>query len=337
MKRILVCLVIVLSAAMPARARTTKLTLYPSKAAESTGKYRLLPRADKLKDADALALYEQAVEAIPKDFGKMQMQMRGWMDLPAVQLPQKQADEIVQKCVESLRLVARAARCKQCNWPEVTPEAPTNMMTGQRDLARIIALWARLETSKGAYEGTLLALQTGFGMARHLEDGPTTIHSLIGAAIAGLMCKEIEQLVQTPNSPNLYRALADLPRPFIDIGKAFEKEKKLAEEKNLPVKEEHAEEKELVRERLLAMEKQFDTRLNVLQAVEAIRHYAANNQGRPPDKLSDITDLEVPLDTRNGKAFEYQRKPVGAVLQSAAPQGADAQRDLLRYEIAVKI
>ncbi|MHC4144268.1 MAG: hypothetical protein ACYSUD_05760 [Planctomycetota bacterium] len=88
-------------------------------------------------------------------------------------------------------------------------------------------------------------------------------------------------------------------------------------------------------DKMRVMEQRADTRLNVLQCLEAIRDYAATHDGRLPEQLSDISEVDVPKDVLSGKAFEYRRTVEGAVLQSVVPKDGDV-RDAIRYEIVLK-
>jgi hypothetical protein len=63
------------------------------------------------------------------------------------------------------------------------------------------------------------------GMGRHVGGGPSLMHALVGAACATLVLEQVETWIQQPGSPNLYWALTNLPRPFVDFGKAMEAEK----------------------------------------------------------------------------------------------------------------
>jgi c-di-GMP-binding flagellar brake protein YcgR len=83
------------------------------------------------------------------------------------------------------------------------------------------------------------------------------------------------------------------------------------------------------------IQRRANTRLNALQCLEAIRHYAATHEGQLPEALSDISDVEIPKDLMSGKAFEYHRTTTGATLQSAIPEGGN-ERDAVHYEIVVK-
>ena len=210
MKHILFCFVILLLAVAPVDGRTVELTLHPAQAPEPVDKYQLLPKAQRQSDADAVPLYQKTIEAMPKN--RKEKQIPQWLKLPAEQFPQKQAQETVQKYMESLKLVARAVRCKECNWPELTPGRLPDNLTEYRRLTYILELWARLEISRGQYKGALAAMQTGFGMARHLGQAPVSLQVQVATAVGEVMCREVEQFIQGKDSPNLYPALANLPR-----------------------------------------------------------------------------------------------------------------------------
>jgi len=340
MKRTIFFYIILLSISVPSDARrspegTIELTIYPAKAGEIEKKYQLIVAAEDQIDADAVPLYEKAVKSIPKDFN--QDQIVEWLKLPVEQLPQQQAEETLQKYLEPLKLAVRATKCKKCNWPEWKPGDQIEDLTEYRKLAFILELWARLEVSRRGYEGAAIAMRTGFKMAEHLGQGPTIIQGLVGAAVGGIMCREVKQYVQRNDSPNLFRALADLPRPLVDIEKSIENEKKASQDSVLNKLTQGQIVKQLASsfDRVRLISKRLDNNLNGLQCVEAIRHYAATHDGRLPEKLIDISQLEVSKDMTSGKAFEYRRTATGATLQSAIPEGGN-ERDAVHYEIVLK-
>jgi len=339
MKRKLFYLIILSLAVIPANARRFasgpfELAVYPSKTPEPAEKYSLLAQGDEQTDADALPLYEKAIQAIPR--GRTQdKQVRAWLQLPAEQLPQKQVEEVIQKHIESLRLVAQAARCKQCNWPKWKPGTMPPDLSEYRSLSFLLELWARLEIVSGQYDGALLAMQTGFGMGRHLGQAPTCTQAMVGTAIGGMMCKEVELFIKGKDSPNLYWALANLPRPLADVNKAIESDRANLKDYNFLVRRQFEKQLKPAHDRMLFIAKRLDNNLNALQCVEAMRNYAATHDGRLPEKLSDISDLELAKDVMNDKAFGYRRTEAGAVLQSAMPKGGDAV-DVVRYQVILK-
>jgi hypothetical protein len=317
-----------------------------------------LPKAEDLTDADAVPLYERAVQAMPRGITQDQVrewldlppderavqamprsitedQVREWLDLPPERLPQQQAEDMVQKYMESLKLVVQATKCKQCKWPDWQPDDGPPNLSSYRELAFVIRLWARLEISRAEYKGALAVTQTGFGMARHLEGAPTIIHGLVGVAVGALMCGEIEQFIQRKDSPNLYAAMAELPRPLIDMEKAIEKEKAHLKDFDAATREELEKQLKTTHDWSRLVARRLDNRVNALQAVEAIRHYAAAHDGQLPQALGDIKDIAVPNDLMSGKAFEYRRTATGAALQSAIPDGGN-ERDAVHYQIVLR-
>ncbi|MHC4324290.1 MAG: hypothetical protein ACYSUX_08460 [Planctomycetota bacterium] len=340
MKRIIICIIFLLQIVVPVYASRSakdlvRLTIYPAKAGGLEKKYQLMVKVEDQIDSDAVPLYEKAVKSIPKDFD--QEQITEWLKLPVEQLPQQQAEEALQKYLEPLKLVARAARCKECNWPEWKPGYQPVDLSGYRKLAYILRLWARLEISRRGYEGATIAMRTAFGMARHLGQAPMIIQALVGAAVGEVICREVEQFVQAKDSPNLYRALADLPRPFVDVEKAIENEKKVSLDSapNKLIREQIVKQKAEMFDRVRSISKRLDNNLNGLQCVEAIRHYAATHEGQLAETLSNISQMEVPKDVMSGKAFEYRRTSAGAVLKSVMPEGG-RPKDMVHYEIVLK-
>jgi len=64
----------------------------------------------------------------------------------------------------------------------------------------------------------------GLAMARHVGEQPTLIQSLVGMAVFQTFAGCLEQLIEMPNSPNMYWALTALPHPFLDMHKPLEGE-----------------------------------------------------------------------------------------------------------------
>jgi hypothetical protein len=58
-----------------------------------------------------------------------------------------------------------------------------------------------------------------------------------------------------------------------------------------------------------------------LTTVEAIRSYAAANNGELPAQLSDITETPVPLNPATGEPFEYRVDNGTATLSDSKSEG----------------
>ncbi len=288
-------------------------------------------------DGDAVPLYEKAIKALPDKAGDDQI--RKWVDMPIDQMPLDQVEQGLANYMDSLKSVAKATKCRQCNWPEWKPgvEVPNLNLEGYRRLAFVIRLWARLEIASDGYEGAVLALQTGFGMSRHVGQAPTIIQRLVATAVGEVVCKGVEELVQREGAPNLYPALANLPRPFVDMAKAIENERKVAS--SMPMDESLRSQADSqlksAQDRTMIIEKRLESRLAALQCVEAIRTYMASHGGRLPAALADITEVSVPKDPMVDGPFQYTQAASGAVLESSLAAGED-EKHRIHFEIAVK-
>jgi hypothetical protein len=318
-----------------APGREVKLVLCPQKVSAEAGKYSLLPPQASLTDGDASSLYEKAVKALPADADWDQIYK--WLAMPLDQLPLQEVQAALEHHKESLDAVARAARCRECKWPKLTFEATIAGLSQFRQLGFAARLRARYEIAQGNREGAILALQTGFGMCRHLAQAPTLVQFIVGVAIGRMMRAEVEEFVQGKDAPNLYAALTALPRPFADAEKAIENDQKTFPSQlmgALAGKQTNSEIKATY-DGVRAMAKRLDSDLAALQCIEAIRSYVASHGGQLPQTLAEITEVSVPRDSVSGEAFRYTQTGLAAVLESSAPPDGD-NKDAVHYEIAVK-
>ena len=320
----------------PALGRDVKLVIHPQKVSAEVGKYSLLPPQASLTDGDAPSLYENAVKALPADDTEWN-DIYEWLAMPLDQLPLEEVQAALEHQKESLDAVARAARCRECKWTKRTTRAVMANDAEYRRLGSIIRLRTRYELAKGNWEGAIHAMQTGFGMAKHLAQAPAVIQFIVGVGVARLMHAEVEEFVQRKDTPNLYAALAALPRPFADPEKAIENDPKPASSRlsrALGGKQAESELKAAY-DTVRASARRLDGGLAALQCIEAIRSYTASHGGQLPQTLAEITELSVPTDPVSGEAFRYTRTGSTAVLESAAPAGGE-EEDRLGYEIVLK-
>jgi hypothetical protein len=76
-------------------------------------------------------------------------------------------------------------------------------------------------------------------------------------------------------------------------------------------------------------------RIEALCCVEAIRMYAAENDGKLPRSLQEITEVPVPVDPMTGKEYSYRMENGIAILEGLAPDGHSVKDGFL-YEITVR-
>jgi hypothetical protein len=320
MRNTLVCLIVLFLIGAPAdgqgpAAEPVELTLYPAKAPEPSESYRLLPSADEQADADAVPLYQKALRPFPSD---LQMdQINGWLKIPIEQLPREQVQATLDELKPILELLEQAARCRQCDWPYVDDDTLSLSLPQYRTLVLFLDLQVRLQVARGQRSEAIRTIQTGLAMAEYLGKGPTLLQAMLGIAVGARICRQLEQFIQSPNAPNLYEALRNLPRPFIDL--------------TSQAKWEEPE----IREKAFLLVKRLDRHVAALQCIEALRLYAGTHEGKFPDKLSDVTEMPVPDDPVTEKPFAYRRTGTQAALEAPAPQGAEAKA-AMRYLLTLK-
>jgi hypothetical protein len=319
------------------RPQVVKLVVCPQKVSAEAGKYALLPPEASLTDGDAVPLYNKASKALMADADWARIDK--WLALPLEQLPLEEVQGVLERHMESLRTIAQAVRCRQSNWPSVTDGASLGAKLGEfRRLGSIVRLWTRYEIAQGSPESAIVALRTGFGMARHIGQAPGTLQYSSGIAIAAMMRDEVQRFVQMEEAPNLRAALAALPKPFVDLEKTIESERKAITPELLTQQKMTREQFEgnlkPIYDGMRAAAKRWESDLALLQCVEAVRSYAASHGGQLPQNLTEIAEISVPKDPMTNQAFRYTRTGSTAVLESPTPPGN--KQGVVRYEITVK-
>jgi hypothetical protein len=220
------------SAQTPAEGEPTKFTLSPAAAPSPALKYHLLPELEDQTPGNAALEYYRAFS--PDWWGQLRQQKIWERIEKARQTPLKNFPRQEMGWLEGdhiLRQVDRAARREYVDWglterlrregiglllPELQP---------LRQVSALLAVRARLEIAERRYEKALYTLQTGLALARHVGEGVILIQELVGIALAQQMIDQIEALIQQPDAPNLYWALTEMPRPFLDLRRALQGEK----------------------------------------------------------------------------------------------------------------
>jgi len=338
MKRTFVCFVVLLLAGGSANLQV-EMTLSPSRPPEAANKLRLWPEPEKLIAADAVPLYALAVQSLPGDLKEEQIeQIRQWLGSPPNGLPLDEVQAVLQRLGPALKLIEQAAQCSQCNWPAVTPPAMPVNLREYRTLAHALALKARFEIAQGRYDQAAIAIRTGLVAAKQIGEGPTLIQGTVGVAIGALTLRQVEEFVQGAVAPNIYEALRQLPKPLVDLNKAVAIEMaNLKSDPKLNVLTRQIMERQIkpAHDRALLTMKKLDRQAAALQCIEALRLYAGTHNGSLPEKLSEITQAQVPDDPIIGKPFGYSRMGANAVLEAPLPEGGNA-KDAMRYELKLR-
>lgn len=91
-----------------------------------------------------------------------------------------------------------------------------------RGLARLISIRVHQQLADRDIEAALESIKIGFRLASFVGQGETLVQQLVGVAIAGVMLGHVETAIQMEECPNLYWALASLPRSLNDFRTSLE-------------------------------------------------------------------------------------------------------------------
>jgi hypothetical protein len=212
-----------------------QLVVSPAAAPKPSLNYRLMPDRRDLTPGNAATLYYRAMASFVENSQLLtvirEQDWSDWLETPVKDLPMEQVREKLGLARHLLHEIEVASHYKDCDWQiEDRPEGIGLLLPevqGFRNVAVVLAVRARYEIAQGKWDEAARTLQTGYAVGRHMGKGPTFIHVLVGSAIARLMDQQVEAWVQQPATPNLYWALTDLPRPYLDPELAVEQESRM--------------------------------------------------------------------------------------------------------------
>jgi hypothetical protein len=231
MKRRAVGLMAVLTLALagwaqPQPGEPVSLTLHPAAPPKPSLKYRLLPDRRDQQPGNAAALYYRAVAMLVENqplFKEIQSEYwDNWRSMPLKELPRPEVHDKLRMARHLLAEVEQAAQRRDCDWLLEGRSEGLGLVLPElsifRRVACLLAVRARLEIADGQLDQTLKTMQTGYALAHRLgeKSSPTLMHAFLAVSVAAGLTEQLEELIQQPNSPNLYWSLTALPRPFFD-------------------------------------------------------------------------------------------------------------------------
>lgn len=211
-----------------------KLTLTPAAEPRPALKYSLRPRYWDRTPGNATPSYYRVLlmqESLPDSVGKTYIEhskdwlknslddatkdaMRTWLGSYSSVLQELRVATSRERLDLDLRLRdLRGLETIQFRLPDAQ---------ATRQVARMLQVKARLEIEEGRIEDAIETLQMGYRLAEFAAKTPTLINDLVGVAIGSIMTAELTRLIAHPDAPNMYWAIASLPRPLIDLRDALE-------------------------------------------------------------------------------------------------------------------
>ena len=229
MKRLIALVVITVFSSLPVAAQGIKTETIPLKIAPASAKesnaLRLLPASPDLEEGNASVVMLRLI------WEQTKWMQEVWPKLGEVaELPHDDPKVAEIPFDGFQRRLYRAAMMKHADWeypidrePLVTILLPDAQ--GFRNLAgRGLHIWNGQQIAKGNLHGAREGILTQFACARHVAQTPFIVTHLVANAISRMGLERIELLIQQPDSPNLYWALAGLPDSIGPVKEAIELE-----------------------------------------------------------------------------------------------------------------
>lgn len=217
--------------------KAISLAVGPAGLPDPSLKYRLLPDMRTLRPGNAATLYYRTLAMfVENQFLLKELKEAHWYEwqsTPLVDLPLEQMRAGVHQARYYIQELAQAALLRECDWYLHNRKEGIGLLLpdvqGMRMLGNVLAVKARLQIAEKDHAGAIETLQIGYTLGRHMSKGETIIHTLVGVAIARLMDRQLEALIQQPDAPNLYWALTAMPRPLFDFERAVHEETRMLE------------------------------------------------------------------------------------------------------------
>ncbi|MFV2068690.1 MAG: hypothetical protein ACC645_17095 [Pirellulales bacterium] len=219
-----------------AQLQTYRMTVSPAADPDPAFKVRLLKHENKRKEGNAAPFYYRAQlnldrvsKAVHKEFGDA---YTTWQDtaIPLDKLPKEKVRNALSRFSGIVMGGLREATSRKfCDWgwelQNVTGLQAIAFLLPEvqksRELARMLALQTRLAIAENRLDDAIGFTQMNYQLGRDTAAEPLLICGLVGIAISGVANEHTLEIMASPNAPNLYWALAELPKPLIDLRRAM--------------------------------------------------------------------------------------------------------------------
>jgi hypothetical protein len=192
-------------------------------------KYQLLYEPALRRPGNAAIEYLQAASMLGPDIYEKLEKAIGSQGTPGLAdgdaTAQGIADELISQNKTAFQFLDTAARCEMCDWqPQLRFEGVHTLLphlSRNRALARLISVKATREAQLGRPDDAIKSLRWGYELARRQGEEPVLVSGLVAIGIGSSMNDSLAGVMNRPDSPNLYWALVNLPRPMISMRTAW--------------------------------------------------------------------------------------------------------------------
>jgi hypothetical protein len=186
-------------------------------------KHHLLVPVEERIPGNAAPIYDRIVhehnDAWRTALGKESVRL---LDLPFDEFPLAEVRKHLETFEGVFGELSGAARRSHADWQYVTEgQDPVMILLPDaqfmRGYARLLALKVRYDALTGDVDSAVIGLRDGLALGQHVAAAPFLVNQLIGAAVSESMLSQFDIYAAAPKAPNLYWALAALPRPLVSL------------------------------------------------------------------------------------------------------------------------
>ena len=214
-------------AAIPDRPRLVELTVSPTKEPIPAFRYSFLPNPIRRESGNAAQDYLQAFAALQDVPEANRNRLNEYLDASSERIFRDISDSDFGDFNVIRSLLFSAIHKTHCDWEsELTPDAvfpifPLREVNRCRELERYLVMRARFEVSRQNYDEAVEVLRLGYSLSRDLSKAKSIVASLVSVACCAMLNEATTDFIKAPDSPSLYWAIAEMPRPFISARPAL--------------------------------------------------------------------------------------------------------------------
>lgn len=189
-------------------------------------KYRIYPAKWELKPGSALLHLNRALIHwlnVPRK-QRIQWQSSEWLDGTGdgKKPLQQEMEDVVQQLSFVFDELHNLAMSEDFQWDHRLRDLKGSDMYAYvlpelqelRGLARMLNLRIRVQLENRNFDGAIASITDGIRLSEFVGQGEILIQKLVAIAIQSMMREQLTKLIATPGSPNLYWAMATIPRPL---------------------------------------------------------------------------------------------------------------------------